>query len=139
MDSQCTPSLASSVTRLSVPNFDISHCLFCQDTKFVYKGGSRGRVITPLQKCSTYTAAKKIKDASLTRSDGTILRRIEGEDLIAMNILYHKSCYAIFTNAHAINNRTILPLSLLKSIYIQELNRNGVTVSNYHTKTDALH
>ena len=168
LGSQCTPSLTSrrrSVTRLSVPNFDISCCLFCQDTKFVHKFASRRRVIAKLKKCCTLAAAKKIEDATQARNDEAVLRRIGGGDLVAMNILYHKSCYATFTSkehiqraitpriasefdpckisfdcirekvhTYVIYNKTILPLSLLKSIYIQELNRNGVTISHYRTE-----
>jgi len=74
----------------------------------VYKSASRRRVIAPLQKCSTYTAAKKIKVAALARSDDIILRRIEGEDLIAMNIVNHKSCYATFTSKEHIQ-QTVTP------------------------------
>ena len=48
----------------------------------------------PLQKCLTNIAAKKILEAAKARKDETILRQIEGEDIIAMDTVYHKTCYA---------------------------------------------
>ena len=140
--------------------------MFCQDIKFVHKVSSRRRVIARLQKCLTYVAVKKVINAAHARNDEGILRRIEGEDLIALDILYHKTRYATFTSKENIqqamhlklfqslipikfhliasvrrcihtyirNDKTVLPLSLLKSIYIKELNQNGVTISQYHTE-----
>ena len=43
-------------------------------------------------------------------------------------------CIREKVQTYVINNKTVLPLSLLKSVYIQELNRNGVTISKYRTE-----
>jgi len=152
-------------TRLSVPNFNINCCLFCQETKFIRKGASKRRTAAPLVKCLTNNAARKILEAAYARKDETILRRIEGEDLIAVDTVYHKTCYATYTSKHhikrattpkynlefapykiafeAVNskinveileNKAILPLSLLKNVYIQQLNHNGVKITKYRSE-----
>ena len=87
VDSEEHVQLKKPKTRLSVLGFSPQCCLFCQGTKFIRKGASKRRVVAPLQKCLTNNAAKKILEASYARKDETILRRIEGEDLLQW-ILY---------------------------------------------------
>ena len=43
-------------------------------------------------------------------------------------------CIREKVHTHVISNKTVLPLSLLKSIYIKELNHNGVMISQYRTE-----
>ena len=53
---------------------------------------------SPFTKVLNQQCCKKILEATNARKDETILCRIEGEDLIAMDIEYHKTCYASFTS-----------------------------------------
>ena len=46
---------------------------------------------------------------------------------IVFNRIHENMC------TYVINDKTTLPLSLLKTTYIQELGHNGVTESHYHT------
>ena len=152
-----SPQSKKPKTRLSVPNFSINCCLFCQGTKLIRKGASKRRVTAPLQKCLTNIAAKKILEAAKARKDETILHRIEGEDIIAMDTVYHKAYYATYTSKDHIRrvttpkhivefgpynlaftavrskikieilqNNVIMPLSLLRDLFIKELKNNGV-------------
>ena len=100
------PQSKKPKTRLSVPNFSINCCLFCQDTKYIRKGASKRRVTAPLQKCLTNIAAKKILEAAKAHKDETILRQIKGEDIIAMDTVYHKTCYATYTSKDHIRRVT---------------------------------
>ena len=41
---------------------------------------------------------KKILEAAKAHEDEIILCQIEGEDIIAMDTVYHKTCYATYTS-----------------------------------------
>ena len=51
-----------------------------------------------LHKIQTKTAEKTLKDAAKCRQDEEMLHRIEMEDLIAADAVYHASCLVYYTN-----------------------------------------
>ena len=77
----------------------INVCFFKTPNLCIKDSSRARRVIDPLQKCLTHAAVTKIIDAAHARS---ILQRIEGEDLIVLDILYYKTCYATFTSKELI-------------------------------------
>ena len=73
------PSLRSQVNAV-----DWSVCLFCQQKK------SKGT--TKLMNVSTFDLCKAIEEAARRRSDESMLLKISGVDLIAVEAKYHKHC-----------------------------------------------
>ena len=90
---------------------DVSKCLFCGCLK---KHGDRCLV----QIC-TFPVQEKIKDAAKELGDHGLLTKVLGNDLIALEVKYHKNCLAeIMTKAKRResrpSNEEVKPLYLIK-------------------------
>ena len=77
-----------------------------------------------------YTA---VIDVAHARNDEGILRRIKGEDLIVLDIFYHKTCYATFTSKkhiqRAVASKTAYEFDPYKVSFGLDLQlQNSVTV-----------
>ena len=72
--------------------------MLCQKTKTVRKDGriSGYEVLSDLQ---TFEAADTLIDAAEICDDERVLLAIKDQDLVAIEVKYHKSCYRNYTNA----------------------------------------
>ena len=84
-----------SVNRLFKPK-----CLICRKTKNITCTQSSVRTQEKLVKCQTFSAASTLKHCATTKKDTELLFLIEGEDLIAKEAMYHKSCYRNYTYSY---------------------------------------
>ena len=76
---------------------DLKACIVCQDEKKIDK-----YTVEPLTQCLTYQASHTFLEAARvhrhTKKGKRILLAIENEDLIAIEVRYHRSCYYSFTH-----------------------------------------
>ena len=69
---------------------DFKLCLFCQRVKKLKKVPWQEE---PLAKCLAMNSATSVKSASVALQDPCLLVAVNGVDLIAMDIVYHASCF----------------------------------------------
>ena len=67
-------------------------CIFCQQ-----KLRRIGKNPENLTQCLTTQASQKLMKAAENKEDHNILLQIRGQDLIAIEVKYHKSCYKSYT------------------------------------------
>jgi hypothetical protein len=84
----------SRSTRSAANNTNWQMCVVCQQRKH----GSDWK----LHKLQTYNAEEGLKQAARERNDEAMKRRIEVEDLIARDAVYHVSCLASYKNIRSI-------------------------------------
>lgn len=78
--------------RSQLDPFDINKCVICQKEK-INRTRGMARTREPLtQNISEYGSATLLKAATI-REDKSVLLQIEGQDTIALEIKYHRSCY----------------------------------------------
>lgn len=74
--------------------FPSNECLFCRKEKKYTRGSTTSE---RLVQCLTKMAEKSIKDSAQAKNDFKLLRRVEGEDLIAKETKYHETCRRNYT------------------------------------------
>ena len=77
--------------RSHVQRFDIDKCIICQVEKCKRGKGARSREALT-QNISEYGSASLLRAAEI-RGDNRVLLQIKGQDCIAREIKYHRSCY----------------------------------------------
>lgn len=80
-------------SRSSVPSTDLSQCVICQTVKKKNK-----HTLEPVSQCLTEQASATLLNAARIRGDGRVLLAIERQDLIAIEVRYHRSCYSSYTH-----------------------------------------
>ena len=80
----------------------IENCLLCQITKALRKDG-RTCGYESLAKLQTFEASKTLIYAAEIRNDARVLLAIKDQDLITLEVKYHKSCYGDYTNAKTLD------------------------------------
>ena len=76
--------------------------MLCQKTKTLPKDG-RTSGYESLAELQTFEASKTLIDAAEIRNDARVLLAIKDQDLIALDVKYHKSCYRDYTNAKTLD------------------------------------
>ena len=84
---------AGRLTRSSVSSTIIHECLFCQEDK---SDPSNRRKSEDLTKCSTLEVGSTIANAARIRGHSRILLATEGQDVVAKELCYHRSCFSCF-------------------------------------------
>ena len=82
-------------SRTSFQATDLTACIFCQTTKKKYKDKHLNE---SLSLCLTEQASATLLEAARIRSDERLLLAIEHQDLIAIEVRYHRSCYSTYTH-----------------------------------------
>ena len=87
-----TESPPKRMSRSQVQSFNVKNCIICQKGK-VKKNKGKARTRERLtQNTSEHGRASLLKAARI-RCDERVLLQIEGQDTIALEIKYHRSCY----------------------------------------------
>ena len=86
----CTCLQIHYLTRSHVQRFDIDKCIICQVEKCKRGKGARSREALT-QNISEYGSAFLLRAAEI-RGDNRVLPQIKGQDCIAREIKYHRSC-----------------------------------------------
>ena len=93
-----TDSIRSLRRRRSFPRTDLKLCLFCQSEK---RDRRNRRIYEKLVRCEGESTPITLVNSAEIRGDERILLEIQGQDLWAKDVLYHRSCYQSFTSPRA--------------------------------------
>ena len=89
------------LSRSKLAATDFSKCIFCQDRKRMPKHRWKDE---SLVKCATIDASLRIKEAAKVLQVERLLLAVQEEaDLIALDVVYHKSCYRSKTRQKTID------------------------------------
>ncbi len=91
---KATEELFPRSSRSQVEKTDWAMCIFCQHTKKLKKQHWKEE---PVVKCLTENGAASVKRAAVALQDSRLIVAVEGEDLIALDTVYHKSCFREYT------------------------------------------
>ena len=81
-------------TRSLLPGLDLTKCLFCQAEK---KQRKDRRLVEKLVRCTSFGTPETLLNAAFARQDDGVLLEIMDADVHAKGIMYHTSCYKIYT------------------------------------------
>ena len=84
--------LSKRICRSQSEGFDIQKCIICQKEKTIRQSNGSRKKETLSQNISEYGSATLLRAAQI-KKDRQILLQIEGQDTIALEIKYHRSCY----------------------------------------------
>ena len=101
-DSITEPPPAKRVSRSQIDAFDINKCAICQQDKTMLTKNKGARSREPLSLNMTATGSASLLKAAQIRDDRRLLLQIHGQDTIAMEIKYRKSCYVQYVRAGAL-------------------------------------
>ena len=101
-DSIIEPPPAKRVSRSQVDGFDVNKCAICQQDKTMLTKNKGARSREPLSLNMTTTGSASLLKAAEIRDDRRLLLQIQGQDTIAIEIKYHKSCYAQYVRPGAL-------------------------------------
>ena len=101
-DSITEPPPAKRVSRSQIDAFDINKCAICQQDKTMLTKNKGARSREPLSLNMTATGSASLLKAAQIRDDRRLLLQIQGQDTIAIEIKYHKSCYVQYVRAGAL-------------------------------------
>ena len=87
-------------TQSSLPRTDLKKCLICQEDK---RDGRDRLRLEKLTLCEGDSTPGKLLNAAQIRRHDRILLEIDQQDLWAKDILYHVSCYKVFTSPRALH------------------------------------
>lgn len=82
--------------------FDAQKCVICQKEKTIRQLNGSRKKESLTQNISEYGSATLLKAAKL-KQDRNILLHIEGQDSIALEIKYHRSCYKNYVKQETLN------------------------------------
>lgn len=97
---QATEPSYRILSRSQFETFNKEKCAICQKDKM--KKGTRSR--EPLTLNMTGTASSSLTTAAQIRNDERLLKEIRGQDTIALEIKYHKSCYRDYVRLNSLEN-----------------------------------
>ena len=101
-DDSLTEPPAKRVSRSQVDAFDINKCAICQRDKTILTKNKGARSREPLSLNMTATGSALLLKAAEIRDDRRLLLQIQGQDTIAIDIKYHKSCYVQYVRPGAL-------------------------------------
>ena len=87
--------------RSAVPRTKLVQCVICQTSKTSKSPGVRYEPLTSLE---TMTASENLLQAAKIRRDHRVSLAIEGQDLVAIEVKYHRSCYREYTRKRNLEN-----------------------------------
>lgn len=90
-----TSAGSSKLRRTSLPSTSMEGCIICQKAKRIQKT----KTLEPLSQCETFQAGATLLNAAKLRKDQRVIVAIEHKDVIAIEVKYHRSCYASYTAA----------------------------------------
>lgn len=91
----CNETASKRIHRSHASTFDIQKCIICQKIKSMRKKGGRGA--EPLtQNISEYGSQSLLRAAEI-RKDENVLLHLRGQDCIACEVKYHRTCYKNYT------------------------------------------
>ena len=99
-------------------------CIICRSEKWQADGKNKERLL----KCEVDTVENKIKSAAKIRDDIRVNLDVEGKDLKAIEAMYHRSCYAQYTN----------PVSLQRIIARKENAKSETRLDPYEAAFDSV-
>ena len=95
-------SPAKRVSRSQVDGFDVNKCAICQQDKTMLTKNKGARSREPLSLNMTTTGSASLLKAAEIRDGRRLLLQIQGQDTIAIEIKYHKSCYTQYVRPGAL-------------------------------------
>ena len=101
-DSITEPPPAKRVSRSQIDAFDINKCAICQQYKTMLTKNKGARSREPLSLNMTATGSASLLKAAQIQDDRRLLLKIQGQDTIAIEIKYHKSCYVQYVRPGAL-------------------------------------
>ena len=87
----CTGRLSRSV----VGSTNLALCIVCQEGK---RDSRNRRVEEKLSQCVTYEAEYSLLEAAKIRGHTRVIRELDGEDAIAKEVKYHRTCFTLYVN-----------------------------------------
>ena len=82
------------LSRSAVSATTYDACILCQTNKY----SKRFKDNEPLTNLETIQASETLVEAARKRNDERILLAVEGRDLVAMEVKYHRTCYKGYTH-----------------------------------------
>ena len=82
--------IGTTLTRSSVSATNIVSCIICQAEKTDTKDRRRKEKLTS---CQTFAACESLAKAAQVRGDQRVIVALNGQDPIALDVCYHRSCY----------------------------------------------
>ena len=101
-DSITKPPPVKRVSRSQIDAFDINKCAICQQDKTMLTKNKGVRSREPLSLNMTATGSASLLKAAQIRDDRRLLLQIQGQDTIAIEVKYHKSCYVQYVRLGAL-------------------------------------
>ena len=89
-----TSAEKSKLRRSLLPTTSMEGCLICQKSKRIPKSKS----LEKLSNCETFQAGATLLNAAKVRKDQRVIVAIEHQDVVAIEVKYHRSCYASYTS-----------------------------------------
>ena len=77
-----------------LPTTSMEGCLICQKSKRIPKSKS----LEKLSNCETFQAGATLLNAAKVRKDQRVIVAIEHQDVVAIEVKHHRSCYASYTS-----------------------------------------
>ena len=84
----------SKIRRSLLPTTSVEGCLICQKSKRIPKSKS----LEKLSNCETFQAGATLLNAAKVRKAQRVIVAIEHQDVVAIKVKYHRSCYASYTS-----------------------------------------
>ena len=84
-------------SRLNVEQTVLKKCIICQNERKTAPKKSSGRYEDPTD-CVTFKAGDTLLNAAKIREDNRLILALEGQDYIAIEVRYHRTCYQRYTH-----------------------------------------
>ena len=78
---------------IAVSPTTVDKCIIYQEIKTIKSLLKRNRVPEKLTQCQTFRSGKTLLSAAEKRGDMHIVVQLKNQDVIALEIKYHKSCF----------------------------------------------
>ena len=99
----CGPTMPKRLRSNSI-EFNREKCIICQHEKVMKGRPGNPRTREPLSQILSETGCTSLLKAAQIRQCDHVLLQINGQDAIAKQIKYHRSCYKDFTKADSLAN-----------------------------------
>ena len=83
-------SVSERQSRSSIQPTDLLSCVICQEEK---RESKNRRVMEPLTQCVTFEAEYNLLDVACTCNHVRLVAEPEGQDVIAKEVNYHRTCF----------------------------------------------
>ena len=89
---ECPLSESERQSRSSIQPTDLLSFVICQEEK---RDSKNRRVMEPLTQCVTFEAECNLPDAACTRNHVRLVAELEGQDAIAKEVKYRRTCFPL--------------------------------------------